>query len=114
MRYFFPDYEKVDWDEIARAYGPNLAPEMLKLNNPTITEGLDPKLLKENWQKIRQIVFKYLPTDEELYALMKTAGCATTIEEISISPELCDMAMKYHSFIRHRITLSRLRPMLGV
>jgi hypothetical protein len=45
---------------------------------------------------------------------MKKAGAATTIEEIDVTPELCEKGMNYHSFMRHRITLARLIPMLGV
>ncbi|MBQ9940220.1 MAG: iron-containing alcohol dehydrogenase [Clostridia bacterium] len=101
--------ENIDWKEIEQAYGENLAPEMLKLNTPTVTDEVDPAVFEEKWQEIRQIIRDELPTYEELMKLFKLTGAATTIEEIAVSPELCKLAYKYHPFMRRRISLMRLR-----
>lgn len=109
-----PHNEKLDWDDIRAAYGPRLAPEMMKYNLPTtVTDETTPEILKEAWPKIRRIVKEQLPSDAELLSLMKRAGCATTIEEIGVSPELGAQGLKYHPFMRRRMTLMRLRNMLG-
>lgn len=109
-----PKKEELDWDEIQAAYGPKLAPSMMKMNENSVIDEIDPEHLKACWPKIREIINNTLPTDEELMALMNTVHAATTIEEIGMSEEQYDIAMKYHAFMRNRVTLSRLRPMLGI
>lgn len=109
-----PHEEDLDWDEIRAAYGPRLSAEMMKYNTPTtITSETTPEILKKSWQQIRRIVKEQLPGDAELLALMKRAGCATTIEKIGVSPELGALGLKYHPFMRRRMTLMRLKNMLG-
>lgn len=110
----FPKKEELDWDDIQAAYGPKLAPSMMKMNENSVIDEIDPEHLKACWPKIREIINNTLPTDEELMALMNTVHAATTIEEIGMSEEQYDIAMKYHAFMRNRVTLSRLRPMLGI
>jgi len=81
---------------------------------PTITEKIDPAKLKESWEEIRQMIYHDLPTNEELLAKMKAAGCATTPEEIHVGPELFAMGLRYHSYMRYRVLLTRLFPMLDL
>jgi hypothetical protein len=109
-----PTWEKLDWDDIHRVYGPNFTKDIIRLNNPTITEQTTPELIKENWQAIREIVFSTLPENEELKALMKAAGAPTTIKEIDVSPELGLEGVIYHPYMRYRMTLMRLIPMLNI
>lgn len=106
-------YEHIDWNRVAEVYGPRLYEDVKKLNNPTITEGITPEKLNECWSEIRNIIYSTLPTEEELMRIMKLAGAATTIEEIAVSEELCELGLEYHPYMRHRLNLSRLRPMLG-
>ena len=110
----FPKKEALDWDDIQAAYGPKLTPSMMKMNENSVIDEIDPEHLKACWPKIREIINNTLPTDEELMSLMSTVHAATTIEEIGMSEEQYDIAMKYHAFMRNRVTLSRLRPMLGI
>jgi glycerol-1-phosphate dehydrogenase [NAD(P)+] len=105
-------YDKTDWEAVKAAYGEKLAPEMMKLNSPTVTDEIDPKLLKEKWPAIRQIIFDTLPTNEELLSLMKRAGAATTPAEVNVDNGLLELGLKYHSYMRHRVLLTRLIPML--
>ncbi len=110
----FAQEEDLDWQDIRAAYGERLSLEMMKVNTPTtVTADTSAALLNEAWPKMRRIVKEQLPADAELLSLMKRAGCATTIDEISVSPELCALGLKYHPFMRRRMTLMRLRPMLG-
>jgi hypothetical protein len=43
---------------------------------------------------------------------MKAAGAATEPEDVDISPELLETGLRYHSYMRHRLMLTRLLPML--
>ena len=46
--------------------------------------------------------------------LLRRAGAAQTAEDIAVTPDLCVQGLKYHAYMRHRLLLSRLVPMLGV
>ena len=104
--------DKTDWEAVKAAYGPELVPEMMKMNSPTITDDIAPEKIKEKWSEIRKIVLETLPTDEELMSLMKRAGAATTIEEVNVSEEMLKLGLKFHPYMRHRVLLTRLMPML--
>jgi len=98
--------ENIDWSAVKEAYG-ELYSDVEKLNNPPISHEIDANKIKENWQEIRKIV-KSVPSYSELLSKMKQAGCATKVDEISVSEELSSLGMKYHPHMRHRVSLMRL------
>lgn len=96
-----------DWDEIYAVYGP-LADDVRKLNTPdTITDGIDPERLAQQWPQIVKIV-QSVPTYEECLAAMKKAGCKTTIEEVGKSSDFVAKSFLYHPYMRRRMSLRRL------
>ena len=107
-----PVKDPFDLEEVLKHYDPQLKNDIVKLNTPTITDTVDPAVLKEKWQEIREIIWKYLPEDDVLLAKMKAAGAATTIEEVHVSEELLKEALHYHAYMRYRVLLTRLMPML--
>ncbi len=109
-----PALEDIDWDTVKRIYGEGLAEDMTKANSPTVTQGITPEQLKTHWSEIRRIVNEALPENEELLALMKAAGAPVSVSEIGVSDELCALGLEYSAFMRYRLTLLRLRPMLGL
>lgn len=109
-----PVKDPFDLDEVLKHYDPQLHADVKKLNTPTITDKIDPAVLKEKWQEIREIIWKYLPEDDVLMAKMKAAGAATTIEEVHVSEDLLKEALHYHAYMRYRVLLTRLMPMLGL
>ncbi len=102
--------DMTDWDKVKQVYGPNLTEDMMKMNQPPVTDEFDNNLIAENWQKICDIIHEELMSDEELYTLMLRAGAAVSVKEIAVSDELCRLGVKYHSYMRHRITIMRLLP----
>ncbi len=103
--------EIIDWEDVYENYG-ELKDEVIKLNTPdTITDGINPKAIEENWGKIRNIIFS-VPSASEIRDAMKTAGCATTVDEIAVSEELKNQGLKYHPYMRRRLSLYRLSYML--
>lgn len=103
--------EVVDWEDVYLHYG-DLKDEVIKLNTPdTITDSIDPKTIQENWDKIREIIAS-VPSYEQILDAMKRAGCATTCEEIEVSKELEQEGLKYHPFMRRRMSLRRLSNMI--
>ena len=63
---------------------------------------------------MRRIIKEVLPSDEALMKMMKAAGAATEPEDVHVSPELLEKALKYHPYMRYRILLTRLLPCLGL
>lgn len=106
--------DKTDWDKVYAAFDESQVEDVKKLNDPTITDKVDPALLEEKWQEIRQLILTMLPETDALLAMMKTAGCATTPEEVHVSPELLENGLRYHSYMRYRLLIPRLMPMLGL
>lgn len=106
--------ENLDWDDIYRAYGPNFKEDVVKVNSPTVTSETSPERLKEVWSDICRIVEEELPSDEEMTKLMKVAGAVTTAEEIKVDPDLALAGVIYHPYMRYRMTLMRLIPMMDI
>ncbi len=102
--------EKVDWDDVYKWFGP-MADDVKKLNEPTITEKVDPKLLKELWPEIREII-KSVPDYETCKEAMIKAGCKITIEDIGKTQKFYDDCLKYSPFMRYRLTLLRMKDMI--
>ena len=106
--------DNTDWDKVYEIYGEQVRPEIEKLNNPTVTDETTVEILEKNWDKIRSIIKEELPSPEEVERLLKTAGCATTIEEIAVDRDLGLNGVMYHPYMRHRMTLMRLLPMTDI
>ena len=102
--------ENIDWDNVYAFYGPQ-ADDARKLNNPTITEKVDPAKLEASWQKIREIIAG-VPSYEECKAAMIKAGCKITVADIGKDEKLFADCIKYSPFMRYRLTLLRLLPMI--
>lgn len=106
--------DPTDWEEVYRHFSPEQLDDVKRLNQPTITDDITPELLRDNWGEIRHLIYETLPRPEDLLDLMKRAGCATTPEEVNISPELLADGLRYHPYMRHRMLITRLLPMIGV
>ena len=103
--------ENTDWADVYSYYG-EMADDVRKLNGPkTVTDEVDPKVLENKWQEIREIIHS-IPSYDEVYYAMKMAGCKLTVEDIGKSQELVDSCIKYSPYMRYRLTLLRLRGMI--
>ena len=109
-----PIADPTDWDAVKAAFDPSQIDDVMRLNTPTVTDEVDPARLKECWPEMRRIIREVLPTDAELMRLMKLAGAATEPEEVHVSSELLEKGLRYHSYMRYRILLTRLLPMMGL
>lgn len=102
--------ETIDWEKVYSVYG-NLAPEIRKLNAPPITEALNPDDIGKNWDRIREII-NSVPPASGIEAALTAAGCPIDTGAIGISPELKETGLKFHPFMRKRLSLMRLKTML--
>ncbi len=107
-----PIPDPTDWDVVRAAYDPSQHEELMKLDTPTITDRVDPKRLKAIWPEVRRLIREILPTNEEMERMMLAAGAVMTPDDAHISPELLESGLRYHSYMRYRILLTRLLPML--
>ncbi len=107
-----PIPDPTDWNEVMAAFDPTQQADVKKLNTPTITDKIDLAVLKEKWQEIRAVIKETLPSDEEMMHLMKTAGAVTEPQDIHVGDELFEKGLRYHSYMRYRVLLTRLLPML--
>lgn len=107
--------ELIDWKDVAAHYGKRLYDGVKMLNSPnTIVDEINPKIIEEKWGEIRKIISEEIPSLEELKKLFVKAGAAMTPEEIAVDRELFDDGIKYHVFMRRRVTIMRLLPMLDI
>ncbi len=106
--------EKLDLDKIYSVYGKNFIDEVKGYNSPAVTTETSVAVIRKSWDEICRIMQEDLPSEEELLSLMRIAGAATTLPEIAVSGELGVSGLEYHPYMRHRMTLARLIPMLGV
>lgn len=105
--------DQTDWDAVYRVYGKNFEDDVRRLNTPTVTDETTPQILRENWEEICTIVREEIPQPEQIESLLRQAGAARTLGDIAVSEDLGLLGLEYHSYMRHRLLLSRLTPMLG-
>jgi glycerol-1-phosphate dehydrogenase [NAD(P)+] len=102
--------DTTDYEAVYAAYG-TLAGEARKMNAPPPTDAADPRAIEANWQRIREIAAG-VPRASEIRAALAAAGCPTDCAGIGVSDDLRDSGMKYHPYMRNRLSLMRLKPML--
>lgn len=109
-----PKPEVTDWDAVKAAFSPEQIPELMKVNEPSIMDKVDPARLKEIWPEVRRLIKETLPTDEQMLAIMKKAGAVTEPADVHVDDHLLELGLRYHAYMRYRILLTRLLPMLGL
>ena len=109
-----PVKDAPDWTDIYAHFTPDQIPDVKKLNNPSITDKVDLERLKKCWPEIRKLILDSLPDNGVLLDEMKRAGCATEPAEVHVDPQLLADGLHYHAYMRYRILLTRLMPMIGI
>lgn len=95
-------------DEVIAAYGNAHKDFLCAENRPSITEQLDVARLERLWPDVCAIIREELPTYEQVRDVMMRAGAATACAEIDVEPPLAREALRYHSFMRRKVVLTRL------
>lgn len=106
--------EKADWDKIYAAYGPSLSVEVKNFNTPSIVDEIEPDVITDNWETICKIIEEEIPPVSKLIEYYNIAGAATTAEQIAVDRQLFDDGLEFHPYMRRRITLARIMPMLDL
>lgn len=104
--------DNTDWAKVYAVYGAAFEQDVRRLNTPTVTDETTPDVLRESWDEICAAVREEMPDPASLESLLRRAGAATTLDEIGVTPELGVAGLEFHPYMRHRMLLSRLLPML--
>ncbi len=103
--------DATDWQAVEAFYGP-LWPEVDRLNRPApVTDGIAPEQLQALWPQIRAII-RSVPGADACRLAMERAGCKCTCAQIGKPRELLDDCIRFSPYMRRRITLLRLLPMI--
>ena len=115
-KYGEPIFQKdaPNWDNIHTVYGDAFASDLESVNNPSVLDTTNLQILQKKWPDIVNLIHKQLPTYEKFLNLMQEAKCITNIKGIDIDRQLALDAVEFHPYMRHRINLTRLIPMLGL
>jgi len=105
--------DTVDWDMVHNTYGAGFREMLDRLNNPSIMDKVGDGVVQDNWQEICRLIKEELPTHAELLALMNAAQAVTDISGIDVDRQLALDALRVHPYMRYRVNLTRLLPMLG-
>ncbi len=109
-----PHAEDLDLADVFKHYSEKTHPEITGYNVPNPTAEIDPAVLKARWSDILDSIENDLPDADALYEMMVASGCTTDLADAHLTPEFAKEAMIYSPFMRRRITLLRILPMLGI
>jgi glycerol-1-phosphate dehydrogenase [NAD(P)+] len=101
--------DNTDWEQVYKVYA-NMRSDIERLNDPSVTDQTAAEIMEKSWTKIREFIDIYLPSPKYLEKIMKEAGCPTTIGGINVSQSLWDTAVKFHPYMRHRMSVMRMLP----
>jgi len=87
-------------------YG-DLYDELVKENTPDPVNAVDPRFIRENWGKLRQILSE-VPTGDEVRSLLRSAGGVPDWRSAGIPEDLARFAIRYGYYARFRITMMRI------
>ncbi len=104
--------ENLNLDDILKHYSSRNRNELINLNIPSIINKVSRDDLIKHWDDIKESIKNDLPEYDDFIKMMKKAGCVTSIDEAHISKEFADDAIKYSPYMRRRITLLRILPLL--
>ncbi len=109
-----PHAEVLDLEDVHKHYSPSTHREVDGYNIPNPTAEIDPAELAARWGDILTSIEEDLPDANELYNMMVASGCTTELADAHLTPEFAKEALIYSPFMRRRITLLRILPMLGI
>lgn len=100
--------DRADLAEVIAAYGDVHADFLRRENLPPITAQWQKARLEALWPQIGQVIREELPSYEMLREVMMRAGAATDVSQIDVEPTLAQEGLRYHSFMRRKVVLTRL------
>ena len=106
--------DATDWARVFDVYGETFAPAVRDCCFPSVLEDVTPVRLRAHWNEICQIVCEEIPMPDDLDDLLRRADGARTPDDVGVTEALALQGLEFHPYMRRRIVLSRLLPMLGM
>lgn len=101
-------------EQVYAAFDAVQIPELERINAFDIPAKVDPALLVERWQEIRALAEECLPDEAELLSEMQRAGAVTAPADIHVDAELLAKGLRYHPYIKSRLLVTHLLPIMGL
>jgi len=105
--------DPTDFDDVYAHYDPAMHNGVREMNNPTITDEIDPVHMQNSLLQISKIIRDTLPPTSQVEAWMKAAGAVTECEDVHVDRAFLEDGLRYHAYMRHRLLITRILPMLG-
>lgn len=109
-----PTADPLTVDDVHAAFDAAQWGEVDRINALALTDAITPDALREAWPELRRMAEQTLPDPDVLLDRMRRAGCALDIAAVNVSPALLADGLRWHPFMKTRLLLTRLFPMLGV
>ena len=109
-----PTEDVIDYEALRAACTPGQMAEVEKLIERMPMHLVKPERLREIWPQFCRLIEEFLPSDAELTDWMRRAGAVTEWEDVAVSQELLEAALRFHPFMRYRLMPTRLLPMMGL
>lgn len=106
--------DRTNLEEVVSAYGERHRNFILSANVPSVCDEVRAEKLKKEWPSIQKIITEELPSYGDLLSVMIRSGSATKFDEISVDYTLAELALRYHSFMRKKVVLTRMLAMTDV
>lgn len=97
---------------LTKIFGTRLLPSVSKENQNDCMTGLSPEKIAECWPAVRKLI-EDLPTQEELEKLFREIGAKSTLAQLNLDSSVLPKLLDYSPFVRNRLTLMRVRRMIG-
>ena len=101
-------------EEVYAAFTPSQHEELEHINAFAIPGWVEPADLAQKWPQIRELALELLPDDAELIDIMHRAGAVTEPTDVHVDGELLEKGLRYHPFMKSRLLLTHLFPMMGL
>ena len=109
-----PTEDKIDMDALRGAFTPGQMAEVERLIERMPMHLVRPERLRQIWPDFCRLIEEFLPSDEQLTDWMRRAGAVTEWEDVHVTRELLEAALRFHPFMRYRLMPTRLLPMMGL
>ena len=109
-----PVKQSIDKKAVYAAFDESQISELERVNAFAIIDAVDPAVLREKWPLIRALAAECLPQEDELLRDMRLAGAVTEPADVHVDAALLEKGLRYHPFIKRRLLLTHLFPMMGL
>ncbi len=103
-------YKPIDEPWITEQFG-RLASEILAENRPDCLQAVSPQQLKQNWNRIQDIL-RAVPSPQQLGDILKKLEGKASFEDIGADTKLLPKLIALSPYVRNRLTMMRILRMM--